>query len=378
MIDLTVIIPVYNVESYLARCLDSIIIQTLRNIEIICVNDASTDNSLSILEEYAKKDSRIKIINYEENHGPSYARYSGLLKAQSAYISYIDSDDYISIEYLEDLYYTARIYDADICFTCNIYTVKDNNKKHKNNYEYIIKPYYHNRVSTWMNDKNITNNWYEGISYFDFDTPKKENTREYPLVNMWNKVFRVDFIKNNNLLSSTLNVGEDVDFFYRALALKPTISFNHKAIYYYYQRSNSIMHSIEKENEIPTDILEVFKNVFLFNKEHNNEKLIDSTYWNFRSFLHTFDNYKGNKKQEFYTLTHNLFKELDVYIDKVKYPFESKQIETIKTNDSYLYYHKTIENIKKYVYAIAWFIPKLSFRETFKQKALSLLFKNKK
>ncbi len=93
-IKVSVIVPVFNVEAYLNESLDSILNQTLNDIEIICINDGSTDNSLNILETYAKKDKRIKIIS-KENEGQGVARNVGLDDAQGEYISFVDSDDFI-------------------------------------------------------------------------------------------------------------------------------------------------------------------------------------------------------------------------------------------------------------------------------------------
>ena len=91
---ISVIVPIYNVEKYLAKCLDTILAQTFSDIEIICVNDGSTDNSRKILSEYAKKDSRIKIVD-KKNGGLSSARNAGMKVAQGEFISFIDSDDWI-------------------------------------------------------------------------------------------------------------------------------------------------------------------------------------------------------------------------------------------------------------------------------------------
>lgn len=99
---ITVIIPVYNVEKYLSRCLESIITQTYSHLQIICVNDGSTDNSLIILEEYQKKDKRIEIIT-QENLGLSEARNTGLTQARGSYVSFIDSDDWIDNTFYENL-----------------------------------------------------------------------------------------------------------------------------------------------------------------------------------------------------------------------------------------------------------------------------------
>lgn len=103
MVKISVIIPIYNCEKYLARCLDSIINQTLKEIEIICVNDGSTDGSQLLLNEYQGKDSRVIVIN-KENMGVSDSRNLGLKKARGEFIAFVDSDDWIDIYMLETLY----------------------------------------------------------------------------------------------------------------------------------------------------------------------------------------------------------------------------------------------------------------------------------
>ena len=103
MVKVSVIVPVYNVEKYLEECLESIIDQSLRDIEIVCVNDGSTDGSLSILEEYAKLDDRIKIIS-QENQGLAAARNTGLDNISGDYVYFIDSDDFLELNALEELY----------------------------------------------------------------------------------------------------------------------------------------------------------------------------------------------------------------------------------------------------------------------------------
>lgn len=102
-VDISVIIPVFNAEKYLVQCLDSIINQSFKNLEIICINDGSTDKSLNILEEYSKKDKRIKIINIS-NHGQGYARNIGIKKANGRYISFVDADDFLDLNSYEILH----------------------------------------------------------------------------------------------------------------------------------------------------------------------------------------------------------------------------------------------------------------------------------
>ena len=107
MTKVSVIVPVYNVEDYLCECLDSLITQTLSDIEIICINDGSTDNSLEILTNYSKRDSRIKIIT-QENKGLSSARNRGFEFINGKYTYFIDSDDILKSDALEKLYNLAE------------------------------------------------------------------------------------------------------------------------------------------------------------------------------------------------------------------------------------------------------------------------------
>ena len=109
----SVIVPVYNVEEYLPSCIESVLNQTFSDFELILVNDGSPDNSLSILEEYAVKDERIKIIN-KENGGLSSARNCAIPLAQGEYIGFVDSDDWIDLDFYEKLYNTAKKYKAEI------------------------------------------------------------------------------------------------------------------------------------------------------------------------------------------------------------------------------------------------------------------------
>ena len=110
---ISIIIPCYNAEKYLPKCLDSLINQTLKDIEIICVNDGSTDGSLSILKDYGKKDNRIVIID-KENSGPSSCRNIGIEKATGEFIQFVDSDDWIEPETCEVCYQKSLENDVDM------------------------------------------------------------------------------------------------------------------------------------------------------------------------------------------------------------------------------------------------------------------------
>lgn len=112
-IKVSIIIPVYNVDKYIEKCLKSLIAQTLRQIEIICVNDGSTDNSLKILNYYKEKDSRIKVIN-QNNAGPGKSRNVGIKLAKGDFIGFVDGDDWVDKNYFEKLYNAAIQYNCDI------------------------------------------------------------------------------------------------------------------------------------------------------------------------------------------------------------------------------------------------------------------------
>ncbi len=138
---ISIIIPVYNVEKYLRECLDSCINQTLADIEIICVDDASPDNSIKILEEYQQQDSRIKIFRHEKNKNLGAARNTGLKNATGKYIWFIDSDDYIDKKACQILYDAIKEFDVDmLCFSALKFM--DAEKKR----QFIYDKYYHQGV----------------------------------------------------------------------------------------------------------------------------------------------------------------------------------------------------------------------------------------
>ncbi len=185
MIKVSVIIPVYNTEKFLPQCLDSVIGQTLKEIEIICINDGSTDNSLSVLENYAQKDHRIKIIN-KINEGVSIARNIGIHISKGKYISFIDSDDYIEKNTLELSFNKLEEDNSDIViFGTN--NININNQKEDNKNNTILL----NIKST----SNISNNL---------------NAIIHLQHNIWDKMYRKSFLQEKQI-SFPLNIaiGED-------------------------------------------------------------------------------------------------------------------------------------------------------------------------
>ncbi len=113
-VKLSVIIPIYNVEEYLHKCLNSVLCQALREIEIICIDDYSSDNSLKVLTDFSKRDKRIKVIEFKQKQNAAMARNAGLIIARGEYLGFLDSDDYIDEAFYETLYKKAKQDDADI------------------------------------------------------------------------------------------------------------------------------------------------------------------------------------------------------------------------------------------------------------------------
>ena len=238
----SVIVPVYNVEKFLPRCLDSIINQTLKDIEIICVNDGSPDNCLSILEDYAKKDSRIKIIN-QENSGPSVSRNKGILVAQGEYIGFVDSDDWLDLDFYEKLYAAAKESDADIA-ACGIKVYRKYSRVN-----YMLK----------YTKEHCVN-----------DLERKLYLCDVPeTCNVWNKIYRTTFIKNNNIeFEVGINFGEDVSFTVEALYYSGNLVIVPATLYNYERRNvNSIVKT--KSDKLRRDSEHVHNRMSDFLKSKN-------------------------------------------------------------------------------------------------------------
>ena len=187
-IKVSIIIPIYNVEKYLRQCLDSAINQTLKEIEIICVNDGSTDSCPQILEEYAQKDNRIKVIN-KTNSGYGHSMNVGLEAATGEYCGILESDDFCMLDMYEELYKAAKKFDADAvksdyfhCTTPNdeiilsIQQLTRRNKyynrplapnKEKDVYTFAMFNWTGIYRTTFLREKNIKHNETPGASYQD-------------------------------------------------------------------------------------------------------------------------------------------------------------------------------------------------------------------
>ena len=237
MIKVSVIVPVYNVYEYLGRCLDSLVNQTLKEIEIIVVNDGSPDNSQLIIDKYAKKYSNIKAYK-KKNGGLSDARNYGLAKATGEYIAFIDSDDYVDVNMLEKMYNKAKKDDLDIvvCDSINVYEDSDAKILIHSNLHYSDNVIYNYLLSPPMACIRIYKK-----ALFDKVQFKKG-------------IYYEDLELTPGLVKYTSKIG-----------------FVEEGLYYYLQRSGSIM----KQNKYNEKLLDIFKvlehNKNLLNRDYPNE-----------------------------------------------------------------------------------------------------------
>ena len=249
IVNVSIIIPVYNVEKYLRQCLDSVINQTYKDIEIIVVNDCSPDNSLQIIKEYQQKDDRIVLVDLEKNGGVGLARKEGMKVAKGKYITFVDSDDWVKKDYIEVLYNSIIKYNTDVVFSK--FERYDNNSKNIINNKEKIN--YYNKVICSINDK-------------------KNLILSEPKI-LINLIIKKDFIVANNITFPKEVPGEDVLFILKLIAINSKIIYIKDTVYFYREnRDSSIMTDINKKLNFDYDvlfsffdkILNVFKQVGTF------------------------------------------------------------------------------------------------------------------
>lgn len=222
MVAISIIIPVYNIEKYLNQCLDSILAQTFEDYEIICVNDGSKDDSLKILQEYALKYSKIKVIS-QENGGSGSARNNGLSKAQGKYVQFLDGDDYFEPKMLETLYNLAEKHQADMA-VCSSKKVDDEGN--------ILE----------LNNPNSPLN----LPKLVFDKPYRY--KDYPddIFNLtgtipWNKLYLREMLNKNGLSFPKLTGPDDFCFVQMAnVCAEKIVVCPDKLINYRYNRPGSV------------------------------------------------------------------------------------------------------------------------------------------
>lgn len=217
---ISIIVPVYNVENYIKRCLDSLVNQTFKDIEIIIVNDKTPDNSMDICYEYARNDSRIKIFNKQINEGLGITRNFGIEKSQGEYISFVDSDDYVSLNMCEKLYNTAKNCNADVVYGGIYYDDSNGNIKAKKYTDDV-------RI---IRDRDVKQLLLDLIA-----TKPKEKDDTIMEVSVWKAIFKREIFVNQNIrfVSERVFISEDVIFNIDYLSKCNCIAVIPDCIYYY-------------------------------------------------------------------------------------------------------------------------------------------------
>jgi len=210
----SVIIPVYNIERYLRRCLDSVIHQSLKDIEIICINDGSTDNSPAILKTYEKNDPRVRLLD-KENAGQGVARNIGIGMAEGEYIGFVDGDDWIEPDMYERMYNAAKKNTSDLHLCCvRRLDTKGNDIGIQCNYERYI--------GRQFNDEAVVFNWHD-IADVLF------NLERFSV----NKIYKSTFIKKKKIRFSPQRCYEDNIFHFRTFLEAGRISITREPLYNY-------------------------------------------------------------------------------------------------------------------------------------------------
>ena len=235
----SVIVPVYNVEKYLEKCLNSLVNQTINDIEIIVVNDESPDNSQRIIDDFETRypDKVKKIV--KKNGGQGSARNEGLKVATGEYIGYVDSDDYVSNDMFEKMYNAAKKDDSDIVIA-GFYVVSESGN--------VLNQ------EVFKCEKNVTT---------------IEETKEvlFDKTAIWNKIYRASLLKNSNVEFVSKKWYEDFDFTINTLILAKRFSIIEEPLYYYLLRQNSTMNNSNVEKNL--DILDAMDRIICFYKKNN-------------------------------------------------------------------------------------------------------------
>ena len=276
-VKLSVIVPVYNTEKYISDCLDSIINQNLREIEIICVNDGSTDGSLEILENYASQDERIRIIT-KKNDGLGAARNTGIEAAQGDYIGFVDSDDFVDSNMFRLLVEAAENTDADVAIG-NVYLYYEDSKK--------TVPYRDQKFYQMLNSMGV---------FRAKDVPEiVEN------IGVWDRIYRRQFIEKYKLRNPEHVIYEDALFSFQTNVLAERMVECSKAAYFYRKNTGSAI--TDKEIYLDTYKFDFLKNNFSirdFLTEKKAYEIYKAAYWKYfytnalwhQSNILKYDNFK--------------------------------------------------------------------------------------
>lgn len=238
MVQVSVVIPIYNTAAHLQQCLDSVAGQTLADIEIICVDDGSTDQSPAILASYAAQDSRFQVLR-QSNAGPGAARNTGLAQAAGQYVIFLDSDDWFEREFLEQMVRRIQESDADMAICRGVEFDTDTGLELPS--KWMLKEQY--LPLDCFPPEDIA----EHIYQFTYGWP-------------WDKFYRTDFVRDANLSYPILPNSEDMVFVFQSLALAKRIAILDKVLVHHrVNRMTSVSNSRRLDPEVPYQALTLLR-----------------------------------------------------------------------------------------------------------------------
>lgn len=370
---ISVIVPVYNVEKYLRKCLDSILNQTFSDIEVICVNDGTRDSSRKILVEYTKKDYRVKIVD-KKNGGLSSARNAGYKVAQGEFISYIDSDDWIEPTMLEKLYESMISYNTDISI-CAVHQFDETAGKIDDS-----NPYY----TLGFFDESFDN---RAFSY--------KETKPFIMdvcVMAWNKLYRKSHIEKCKAEFPEGLIFEDGPFFFSIFFQTERVSIVRDFLYYYRtNRKGSIIHKAGSKFLNLIDVVEL-----MYNKAKLTPDFEDFKYTFFvkkvEDFIYRFENIRPKYRWAFAqkiknksSLTND--EVFDPKMVKGRFKYNYYLFQNLKTGNVFLYdwrkfkmqcMYKTMEIMYKEQGVYYFKHKKLEFRIKKNPQILDIYYSNDK
>lgn len=313
---ISIIIPVYNSEKFLSKCLDSIKNQTYKKFEVLCINDGSTDNSLEILNKYSKSDNRFKIIN-KKNEGVSIARNLGIKKAVGQYILFVDADDYLNLNALEEMVNLIDKYKTDFV-RCSYKVINHNS------YEKKIK---YNGLYTL--NKNLRDELIKDILKQEFGTY------------LWLLIINKDFIVNNKIyFEDELYVHQDLEFYINLFKHAKNIYFSNIHTYNYLINENGSKSYKNTERNIISNInlskilkSKLDNSFYEYINELSAVLILPSLYFLYKNDKAAVKNiyYKLINNSDFHNILANLPKKIDkyllinyigIYIAKKKYNYK--------------------------------------------------------
>lgn len=288
----SIIIPFNNVESYIGQCLDSVVNQTLDDIEIICVNDASNDSSRKIVEEYSLKDSRIRIIDIETRQGQGYARNRAIEAATGEYIGFVDADDYIEPDMFFELYQKAKSNDNDITI-CQVREYDDLNKK------YILSDYYSLSLLESFQD-----NVFSAVDV-------KDKLLDINVA-LWNKIYKKSYLDGIGEKFPEGFIYEDLPFFFGTFLPAKKIQVVWKNLYVY--RINRVNSTMQQFNNKILDRLDMVS--WTYEKLKKFDFLSDMMHeikgWIINDLFHRYTLLKDNYQREFFFKMKKIFESLEI------------------------------------------------------------------